>query len=93
MSGKMPGFLRPRVSQRDRAVPDLFFRCGIGIQREIAEPLELITLFGTRVRQRGFAFRVHHFQRIRINELFEITTRVGLGNSKEPIIQSDFGVN
>src|SRR5712671_1314105 len=73
---------RPRVPQRDRAIPHLFFTCGIRIEREVAEALELIALFGARVRQRGFAFRVRHLQRIGINERFEITARVGLGNSK-----------
>src|SRR6266536_2360464 len=67
---------RPRVPQRDRAIPHLFFTCGIRIEREVAEALELIALIGTRVRQRRLTFRVHHFQRMGINECFEITCRI-----------------
>src|SRR6266403_2157092 len=84
---------RPRVPQRDRAIPYLFFTCGIRIEREVAEALELIALVGARVRKRWFAFRVRHFQRIGINERFEITARVGLGNSKQPVVQPNVRVN
>src|SRR6266700_7242182 len=59
---------RPRISERDRAIPHLFFTCGIRIEREVAETFKLITFFGTRARKRGFAFRLHHFQRIGINK-------------------------
>src|SRR5439155_10644922 len=78
--------LRPCVPQSDRAIPHLFFTYGIRIEREVAKTFKLITFFGARVRQRGFAFRVRHLQQIGINERFEITTRVGLGNGEEPII-------
>src|SRR6266496_6313174 len=59
---------RPRFPQRDRAIPDLLFRGGTRIEREIAKTLELIAFFGTRIRKHGFAFRVHHFQRICVDE-------------------------
>src|SRR6266446_4457740 len=32
---------RPRVPQRDRAIPHLFFSCGIRLEREVAEALDL----------------------------------------------------
>jgi hypothetical protein len=43
-------FLRPSVSQCNRTVPHLLFRCRIWIQREIAEALKLIAFFQTRIR-------------------------------------------
>ncbi len=60
---------------------------GIGIEREIAEPLELIALFGLRIRKRRLAFRGHDFERVRIDKRFEIAARVGFGNGEEPVIQ------
>src|ERR1700724_2102388 len=86
-------FFRPRIFQRDRAVPHLFLRHGIGVEREISKPLKLIPFFRTRVRELGLAFRRHHFERMRIYERFEIAGSVGFGNSEQPIIQSDFRIS
>ena len=52
-----------------------FSRGGIRIERKIAEPLKLIAFFRMRVRKRWLAFRGHDFQRIWINERFEIAAQ------------------
>ena len=89
---ELPG-LRPRISQRDSAVPHLLFRRRIWVEREIAEALKLIAFFWLRIRKRGFAFCVRYFQRIRIYERLEIASGIRLWNGEEPIIQSDFRIN
>src|SRR5438034_5563372 len=72
-SGALPfRFFGPGVPQRNRAIPDLFLRSRIRIEREIPETLELVALFGTRACKRGFAFCGNHLERIWINERFEI---------------------
>ena len=97
-------FFRPRVSQRDSTVPNLFLRRRIRIEREIAKALKLIAFFGTRIRKCAFAFCVRYFERIRIDECFEIALRPGragavggggirLGNGEKPIILTDFCIN
>src|SRR6476660_8245010 len=58
----------PGVPQRNRAVPGLFLARAVGIEREVAEPLELIAFFGARAGKRRLAFRIHNFQRIWTNE-------------------------
>ena len=96
--------LRPSILQRDRPVPHLLLSRGIRIERKIAETLELIALLRPRARKRRLAFRGYYFERVRIDERFEIAARacragassgggIGLGNSEEPIIQSDFRID
>ena len=74
-------------------VPDLSFARRIRVQREIAEALELIALFRTRISKRGFAFCIRYFQRFRIYEGFEIAAGIRLRNSEKPIIQTDFRID
>src|SRR6478672_9211623 len=67
---RLPSSLRlfrrfcPGVPQRNRAVPGLFLARAVGIEREVAEALELIAFFGARAGKRRLAFRIHNFQRI-----------------------------
>ena len=42
-------FLRPGVAERDRAIENEFVRPGIRIEREVGEPLELITQLRLRL--------------------------------------------
>src|SRR5262245_48903349 len=84
---------RPRIPQRDRPVPHLFFKRGIWIERKIAEPLKLIALFSTGVHELWFAFCIRNFQRVGIDERFKITGSIGFGDGEQAVIQSNLCID
>src|SRR5215212_9300390 len=85
--------LRPGILQRDRAVEDEVAGSRIGIEREVGESLELVTLGRQSIAERRLAFRLHDLERIRIQVGFEIAVCVRLSDSEEPIVKADLCVD
>src|SRR5688572_33225809 len=80
--------LGPVVLQRDRAVEvQLAWFAELGIEREVAEALELKAVLKTGHRERGFESRGHNLQRIGIHDREEVIRGRGLGHAEQAIIQ------
>src|SRR5258707_466000 len=89
----LPGFLCPSVLERDRAVENGRAGLRIGIEREVAETLELVALIGFRGGEARLELRGDRFERARIDVLFEVARRVRLRDREEPVVEPHFGVD
>src|SRR5450759_5814162 len=93
-------FLRPSVFQGDRPVENQFWQMGVGswelgifIQRKVGEALKLITNLRSGIYKRRFEFCRHYFERVRVEDGFEIASvafRLGFG--EEAVIKAHFGI-
>jgi hypothetical protein len=61
-------------------------RTGVRIQTKITEALELISEFRPGLSEARLAFGRDHIQRMRVEELLEISRGIGFRHRKQPVV-------